>query len=88
MDKRKIQIIVIGVVGILVLVIGIKAAMIYGEPIPSWAQDELMRSVIVQARNISFNEWIIKWIVRPLGLFLILTGAIVASRVILNKIRD
>jgi len=85
MDKRKLRLILLGVVGILVLVIGIKAAMIYGEPMPWWAQDEAMWSHVIEWRNEVFSEWIIKWIVRPLGLFLILTAALVVSRVILKK---
>jgi len=87
MDKRKVQIIAIGVVGILVLVIGIKAAMIYSAPIPWSYQAEPYRSLIIEARNTAFSEWIITWILKPLGLFLILTAALVASRVILNKTR-
>jgi ABC-type transport system involved in multi-copper enzyme maturation permease subunit len=87
MDKRKLRLVLLGVLGIIILVIGIKAVMIYGEPMPSWAQDELIQSAILVGRNTEFTEWIVKWIVIPFCIFLILTAALVVSRVISNKIR-
>lgn len=85
MDRRKLRLILLGAVGIIILVIGIKAAMIYGEPMPSWAQYGFQQSVILKGRNAEFTAWIVKWIVRPVGLFAILTAALVVSRVILTK---
>jgi len=85
MDKRKLRLILLGAVGIIILVTGIKAAMIYGEPMPWWAQNELTQSAILAGRNTEFTAWIVKWIVGPFCLFLILTAALVASRVILKK---
>lgn len=87
MDKSKLRLIILAVVGIIVLVIGIKAAMIYSEPMPSWAQDADIQSVILAGRNKEFTAWLVKWVVIPVCAFIILTGAIVASRLILNRIK-
>ena len=38
-------------------------------------------------RNAQFTKWIVTWVVMPLGLFAILTAAIIASRVIYNRFR-
>ena len=49
--------------------------------------DSLIRPPSIQARNAQFTQWLLKWIVRPVGLFAILTAALVASRLILDKTR-
>ena len=85
MDKRKLRLVLLGVVGIIILVIGTKAAIIYGEPMPSWAQYADIQSAILAMRNAEFTTWIVNWIVKPVGLFAILTAALVVSRVILKK---
>jgi hypothetical protein len=85
MDKRQLRFILLGALGITILVVGVKAAMIYGEPMPVWAQDELTRSAVLAGRSTEFTRWIVKWVVWPFCLFFILTAALVASRVILKK---
>lgn len=32
------------------------------------------------------NQWVIRWIVKPLGVFLIITAALVVSRLILRRV--
>ena len=46
-----------------------------------------VRSQDLAAKNYQFEQWLLKWIVRPVGLFAILTAALVASRLIVDKIR-
>lgn len=48
---------------------------------------DMARREIVKKANREFAQWSIKWVVKPFGLFLILTAALVVSRVISNKIR-
>ena len=120
MDKRKLRLVLLGAVGIVILVIGIEAAIIYGEPDPilrvqrdvhsqyefgrDWrdlnkterdalldkypdlgARDSLSQSALLARRNAEFAAWIVKWIVKPVGLFAILTAALVVSRLILKE---
>lgn len=85
MNKRKLLLILLGIVGIMVLVIGIKAAIIYGAPMP-WLDpwNEPAR------RNAEFVAWLVKpvkWVAIGFGLFAILTAALVVSRMISNKTR-
>jgi uncharacterized protein YpmB len=115
MDKRKLRIILLVVVGVIILIIGIGAANIYSKPGPldkvrdQVAQhfydrnyDELdayekaqIDSLVggppsIQEKNGQFTQWLLKWLKWvgiSLGLFLILTAALVASRLILNKIK-
>jgi hypothetical protein len=49
--------------------------------------DSFFGSPSIQARNTQFTQWLIKWIAEPLGIFLIITAALVVSRLISNKIR-
>jgi hypothetical protein len=125
MDKRKLRLILLAVVGIIILVIGIKAAMIYSGPL-SWAawwdyeakywfgksaasltseeeayirefsiqslipfeqQVEFARQLDLERRTAEFTAWLVKWVVIPIGLFAILTAALVVSRVISNRLR-
>lgn len=46
-----------------------------------------LRSPGLVHKNARFTSWFITWVVRPLGLFVILTAALVVSRVISNKLR-
>ena len=110
MDKRMLCLILLGIVGILILVIGIKAATIYIDPPLSETRDRVAQSIFgknynqltiieqnivdfstsppsIQAKNAQFTRWLVTWIVKPLGLFAILTAALVASRLIVDKIR-
>jgi len=110
MDKRMLCLILLGIVGILILVIGIKAATIYIDPPLSETRDRVAQSIFgknynqltiieqnivdfstsppsIQAKNAQFTRWLVTWIVEPLGLFAILTAALVAGRLIVDKIR-
>ena len=110
MDKRMLCLILLGIVGILILVIGIKAATIYIDPPLSETRDRVAQSIFgknynqltiieqnivdfstsppsIQAKNAQFTRWLVTWIVKPLGLFAILTAALVAGRLIVDKIR-
>lgn len=110
MDKRKLRLILLVVVGIIVLVIGIGAANIYTnssfrDPRNEVSQyfysknydqlnasekatiDSLCPTSSIDLKNAQFRQWLVKWVVIPFCVFLILTGAIVASLVIWNKTR-
>jgi len=111
MDKRMLCLILLGIVGILILVIGIKAATIYIDPPLSETRDRVAQSIFgknynqltiieqnivddfstsppsIQAKNAQFTRWLVTWIVKPLGLFAILTAALVAGRLIVDNIR-
>ena len=90
MNKRKLLLILLGIVAISVLVIGIKAAIIYGAPMPYWAKSELIQSMVLEGRNAAFIAWLVKpvkWVAIGFGLFAILTAALVVSRMISNKTR-
>jgi hypothetical protein len=113
MDKRKLRLILLGIVGIIILVIGIGAANIYIErPISKEVKNEVSQAIYgknydelndyakaavdsllsgpppsMQEKNAQFRQWLVKWVVIPFCVFLILTAALVASRVILNKSR-
>lgn len=84
MDKRKLRLILLGTVGVIILVIGIKAAIIYSDPMPQWASEGIIQNIL-EGRNAKFTAWIVNWVVKPVGLFAILTAALVVSRVILKK---
>ena len=123
MDRRRLRIIALLVVGIIVLVIGVRAITIYSGPV-SWAAwwdvaaeiffdksgedltydesdwikrnlydgqeaeaEAFARRLDLERRNAEFRDWLLQWIVRPLGLFAILTAALVASRLILSRSR-
>lgn len=112
MDKGKLRLIILVVIGIVVLTIGIGAAKIYGQPtypretLDTAAQsfyqrdyDDLTDSqkahivgflppLTMQVKNAQFREWLVKplkWIGIGFGIFVILTAALVASRVILDR---
>ena len=123
MDKRKLRLILLLVVGAFVLTIGIKAATIYSAPLSYaawwdfWAetcfgktgesltseeeqyitetfwdtsveeQVAFARQLDLEERNAEFTAWLLKWIAKPFGLFAILTAALVASRIISQRIR-
>jgi len=103
------------VVGVIILVTGIGAANIYGQPpYPKEARDAVAQSfyqrnydelsdygkaqvdswlappLSMQEKNAQFARWLVKplkWIGIGFGIFLILTAALVVSRVILDKTR-
>ena len=118
MDKRKLRLILLAVVGVIILVMGIGAANIYTQPFSREVRDAMSQHLydrnfnelshgeqVVVDRNLSnlgsrrlsigeknaqFREWlvkIVKWVMIALCAFLILTAALVASRVISNKIK-
>jgi hypothetical protein len=111
MDKRKLRLILLGIVGVIILVIGIGAANIYIErPVSKEVKnnvsqafygknydelndlakaevDSFFRAPSIQEKNAGFTAWLLKWIVKPIGLFAILTAALIVSRLVLNKIR-
>ena len=117
MNKRKLSLILLAVVGVIILIIGIGAANIYSQTFPREARnslsqgyydenyDELSRyqkSIIdealvrlglqlsIEEKNAQFKQWLVKplkWIGIGFGIFIILTAALVVSRVISNKIR-
>jgi len=116
MDKRKLRLILLVIVGIVILIIGIKASMIYSQPRiskealnrasqtlygKSWdALDDVGQFLVwtsfpygystIEAQNAEFKEWLVKplkWIGIGFCIFLILTAALVVSRVISNRIR-
>jgi hypothetical protein len=111
MDKRKLRLILLGIVGIIILVIGIGAVTIYAKPSISMERknavsqlfynknynelnnddkafvDSLFSPPSIEEKNAQFTQWLVKWIVKPVGLLAILTAALVASRLILNKIK-
>jgi Trk-type K+ transport system membrane component len=110
MDKRKLRLILLMVVGVIILVIGIGAATIYTQTVSKQVRDEVsqyfygrdydslsdeQRTRIdiltppqsVHEKNAQFRQWLVKWVAIPFCAFLILTGAIVASRVILDRTR-
>lgn len=43
--------------------------------------------ISIAEKNEQFREWLVKWVVIPVCAFIILTGAMVASRLILDRIR-
>jgi len=55
--------------------------------------DELFPPPTVEQRHRLFrdwlsdlNQWVVRWVVRPLGIFLIVTAALVVSRLILRRV--
>jgi len=118
MDKRKLRLIVLGMLGVIILVIGIGAARIYtqeysmemkdymsdflyGRDYNELSHDEQVRvdetlhnlgsrRMSTAEKNEQFQQWLatpLKWIGIGFGLFLILTAALVVSRVISNRMR-
>ena len=123
MDRRKLRIIVLVVAGIIVLVVGVRAATVYSGPLSweawwdvhaevcfgksgeslSWEETRyigeryyngreaeaavLARRLDLEKRNAEFSDWLLRWVVRPIGLFAILTAALVVSRLLSDRIR-
>ena len=117
MDKRKLHLILLGVVGVIILVIGIGAVNIYSQTFPRGTRDSLSQGyydrnydelsryqkgivdedlvrlglqLSIEEKNAQFKQWLVKplkWIGIGFGIFLILTAALVVSRVISNRIR-
>lgn len=114
MDRSKIRLIIIGLVGVLVLIVGIGAARIYTQTYTMEGRDniaefyynrsynelahdekaivdgrlhELGAGKSIAEKNEEFGQWLVKWVVIPVCAFIILTGALVASRLILDRTR-
>lgn len=45
------------------------------------------RQISIGEKNEQFREWVVRWVVIPVCAFIILTGAMIASRLILDRIR-
>jgi len=96
MDKRKLLLILLGVVGAIILIVGIGAARIYTK-LGFWESQYKfnsggvfsladVRAMGTQMQNEEFADWILKWVVKPFSLFLVLTAAIVASQIIWKRV--
>lgn len=85
MDKRKIYLILLALAGVIVLAIGIKAAIVYGQPYGSY--DQLNPQWALSQKHALFTTWLMKWIILPIGSFVILTAALVVSRLMTDKTR-
>lgn len=45
------------------------------------------RRMSIAEKNEQYEQWLVKWVVIPVCAFIILTGAMVASRLILDRMR-
>lgn len=87
-DKRKIRLVLLAMVGVIVLAIGIKAAVIFLEPMDLYLpSSQHLRELELARRTAELHAWVLRWIIRPVGLFVILTAALVVSRLILSRSR-
>ena len=83
MDKRKTYLILLAIVGVIVLTIGIKAAIVYGQPYGTY--DQLNPQWALEQKHAIFTTWLMKWIILPIVAFVTLTAALVVSRLITDK---
>lgn len=86
MDNKKIRLVLLATAAVIILAIGIKAAVIFLEPMDLYLpSSQHLRELELARRTAELHAWIVNWIVRPIGLFVILTAALVVSRLIMDK---